>query len=303
MKPSVARLVLALSGCAIVLSGCAQKQTAMATQHAAAAVKKVVTAPSGQRLPRPDHVIIIVEENHSRSGIIGNREAPYMNEMAARGAVFTQSYAITHPSAPNYSALFSGETNTNGDGCPAAGIDKTAPNLGSELIAVHYTFVGYSETMPRAGYEGCGYGFGHASYARKHNPWVNFSNVPPESNQPLDALPPYERLPTVSFIVPNQAHDMHSSSIEDADDWLRARMKPLIDWAMTHNSLVILTWDEDDRGENNRIPTILLGPMVKPGTYGIRIDHYSVLRTIEDMYGLPHAGHSSEARTITECWH
>lgn len=303
MKPPVARLVLALSGCAIVLAACSQKQTAMATQHVAAAVKHVAALPRDPRLPRPDHVIIIIEENHSRSGIIGNREAPYMNELAGRGALFTQSYAITHPSAPNYIALFSGQTDTNGDGCPAAGFDKAAPNLGAELIAARYTFAGYSETMPRAGYEGCSYGFGVSSYARKHNPWVNFSNVPPESNQPLDALPPYDRLPTVSFIVPNLAHDMHSASIGDADEWLRARVKPLIDWAMTHNSLVILTWDEDDRGENNRIPTIFFGPMVKRGSYDNRIDHYSVLRTVEDMYGLPHAGHSSEARQITECWH
>ena len=66
-------------------------------------------AQSGS-LPRPDNIVIVIEENKSFSQIIGNREAPYINELAKHGSLFTQSYGITHPSQPNYLALFSRTT-------------------------------------------------------------------------------------------------------------------------------------------------------------------------------------------------
>ncbi len=254
------------------------------------------------RLPRPDHVIVIVEENHAFSEIIGSEHAPYLNQLAAQGAVFTQSFAVTHPSQPNYLALFAGLTNDNGDGCPESGVPTDAANLGSELIAAHLTFTGYSETMPGAGFTGCSHGFAKWSYVRKHNPWVDFTNVPAASNQPLTPLPSYDSLPTVAFIVPNEAHDMHSGSILEADRWLQNTLGPMIDGVTNHNTLLIVTWDEDDKSQNNQIPTIFVGPMVRPGRYDARIDHYSVLRTLEAMYGLPFAGHSREATPIADCW-
>src|SRR5262245_57648456 len=61
-------------------------------------------------LPRPDHVVIVIEENHSFSQIIGSPAAPYINSLAQQGALFTQSFATTHPSQPNYIQLFSGGT-------------------------------------------------------------------------------------------------------------------------------------------------------------------------------------------------
>ena len=64
--------------------------------------------PEANGVPQPDHVVIVIEENHSYSEIIGSPNAPYINSLAAQGAVFTQSYAVTHPSQPNYLDLFSG---------------------------------------------------------------------------------------------------------------------------------------------------------------------------------------------------
>jgi len=268
----------------------------------AAGMPSAAKAPQARKLPRPDHVVIVMEENHSFSSIIGNADAPYLNKLAAQGALFTQSYAITHPSQPNYIALFAGEINRNGDGCPEEGVPADAPNLASELIAAHLSFAGYSETLPHPGFTGCFAGFAKWSYARKHNPWVSFTNVPASSNLPFSALPHYQDLPTVAYIVPNQAHDMHSGSVADADSWLQSNVGALIDWSATHNTLVIITWDEDDRGENNRIPTIFVGPMVKSGRDDERIDHYSVLRTLEDIYGLQPAGNSRASNTITAAW-
>src|SRR4029078_3340408 len=98
-------------------------------------------------LPTPAHVVVVVEENRSAAGVIGNKSAPYINSLATNGALMTQSFAITHPSEPNYLALFAGDTfGLASDACP---VDRgAAPNLGSELLAGGQTFTGYSEDLP-----------------------------------------------------------------------------------------------------------------------------------------------------------
>ena len=61
-------------------------------------------------LPRPDYMVMVIEENHSNSRIIDSPESSYINRLAAQGAVFTQFFGVSHPSQPNYRALFSGLT-------------------------------------------------------------------------------------------------------------------------------------------------------------------------------------------------
>lgn len=259
-----------------------------------------VAAAVAPKLPAaPAHVVVIVEENKEFRDIAGNpRSAPYLNELIARGALFTRSYGVAHPSQPNYLALFAGVTDTNGDHCPPAGIDTNAPNLATELRGAHRSFAGYSEDLPAAGSRVCWSG----QYGRKHVPWADFDNVLPSENLPLSALPPYGKLPAVSFVIPNMLDDMHSASIARGDAWLREHMGGLIDWAQTHDTLVIVTWDESDDAVDNHIPTIFAGPMVRPGRYDEPVTHYRVLRTIEDLYGLPHAGHSADVPPVTDVW-
>jgi acid phosphatase len=250
-------------------------------------------------LPRPAHVVIVIEENKGYDQIIGNvRDAPYINSLLARAALFTNSHAVTHPSQPNYFALFSGRTNLDGDGCAVLGIDRDAPNLGSEMLQSGHSFAGYAEDLPRRGYMGCYSG----QYARKHAPWTHFSNIPFSDTKPFSEWPPYGGLPTLSLVIPNLVDDMHSASIARGDAWLKEHIAPLIDWGMKHDTLVIVTWDEDDGGVFNQIPTLFIGPMVKPGRYNGPITHYSVLRTLEEMYGLPPAGNSAAVAPITNVW-
>src|SRR5882672_9042562 len=99
-------------------------------------------------VPQFDHVVIVIEENHAYSQIIGSANAPYINVLAAGGALMTQSFAISHPSQPNYVALFSGATQgvTTDNVYPHS--QFTAPNLGEKLLAAGFGFGGYSETMP-----------------------------------------------------------------------------------------------------------------------------------------------------------
>jgi phospholipase C len=270
---------------------------AVAATTAVVAGLQVAQASATAAVPRPDHVVIVLFENTSEDSIIGNPDAPYFNQLADTGANFTNSFAIEHPSQPNYLDLFSGSNQgITSDSCPHT---FDADNEGAQLIAAGLTFTGYSEDLPSPGSTTCTSG----DYARKHAPWVNFSNVPAEDNQPFSAFPTdYSTLPTVSWVVPNLCNDMHDCSITTGDTWLRDQLDGYVQWAASHNSILITTFDEDDSAGDNQIATIFNGQPVKPGVYTERIDHFSVLRTVEDMYGLPHAGAAEQATPITDAW-
>ncbi|GKS56739.1 acid phosphatase [Nitrospira sp.] len=258
------------------------------------------------QLPRPDHVLIVILENHGFDSIIGSPDAPYINELAAHGMSFTRSFGVTHPSQPNYLALFSGSTqNVNGNACPN---DYSTPNLASSLIARGLTFAGFSEGLPGTGARLCT--IGH--YVRRHNPWANWQGaaahaVPSEANLPWTSFPTdFSELPTVSIVIPNNQHNMHDGTdparIREGDRWLRTNIASYVDWAMEHNSLFILTWDEDNRREGNRIPTLFVGPMVRVGQSFQFITHFNVLRTIQDFYQLSHSGQASVSDPIRDVW-
>jgi hypothetical protein len=140
-------------------------------------------------------------------------------------------------------------------------------------------------------------------YARKHNPWVNFSNVPASANQPFTSFPAdFTQLPAVAFVVPNQQDDMHSGSVAAADAWLKHNLDAYAQWAATHNSLLIVTWDEDDGSSSNQIPLIFAGAHVRAGRYNETVSHYDVLRTIEAIEGAAFTGQAAQATTIADVW-
>jgi len=260
------------------------------------------TAAYSATIPIPNHVIVIVEENHSYSEIYGSSSAPYINSLANSGALFTNSFAIEHPSEPNYLDLFSGSNQgVTDDSCPHSFTDA---NLGAQLLAVNLGFAGYSEDLPSIGATDCTF----LAYARKHAPWVNWQGtgtnlIPPADNLPFANFPTnYTTLPTVSFVIPNLNDDMHDGTIAQGDTWLKNNLDAYIQWAKTNNSLLIVTFDEDDSTQNNQVLTFFCGPMVKTGTYPELINHYNVLRTLEDMFGLPYAGNAATATPITDCW-
>lgn len=253
----------------------------------------------------PKHVVIVIEENHSYSEIAGNSKAPYINSLMGQGATLTDYHGVEHPSQPNYLDLFSGSNQkVTSDSCPHT---FSAPNLASELLAAHMTFGGYSEDLPSVGYTGCSNGHfwwpWGTTYARKHSPWVNFTNVPVKDNMPFSSFPRnFSSLPTVAFVIPNLKHDMHSGSIEAADTWLQQNIQSYVKWAKTHDSLLIVTWDEDDNSASNTVPTFFVGSMIRPGTYPERVNHFNLLRSIEELYILPYLGRSRTATPISDVW-
>jgi hypothetical protein len=308
--------------------------TSAANDYSASAVRNL-SWPSN--LPVYDHIVIIVEENKDYDEIIGNPGAPYINNvLRAEGANFTRMYAEEHNSQGNYFWLFSGDNQTVGftDQIPNESNNPRYPfttrNLGEQLIGKGLSLKGYSEDLPEIGFKGERAGL----YARKHVPWISFSNVPngteaaSSSNLRFADFPSdpahYDQLPVVALVIPNLVNDMHngpvSTSIPAGDAWLKKHIDPYYQWAKSHNSLLIITFDENhDRRHyqgltnphldprscagsgrdpefckdlENRIVTIFAGAHIKAGDYaeGTGITHVNVLRTIEAMYGLSPAG-------------
>lgn len=223
-------------------------------------------------IPRFDHVVIVIEENKSYQDIFGSPSyTPYINGLAQQGASFTNAHGEWHPSQPNYLSLFSGLTpeeltaltNVTGDQCIQPGSIQR-PNLASELGAQRaqpFPFAGYAENMPPDAASKCYKQKDEdTKYVSKHVPWPNFANVPASVSLDWTMFPKdpkgYSQLPMISFVIPNNQNNMHPASqpgdvknwsynLGEADNWLKDNLAGYIEWAKTHNSLFILTWDED----------------------------------------------------------
>lgn len=201
----------------------------------------------------------------------------------------------------------------------------TTPNLGAAIIAAGASYASFSESLPYPAYDGEGdLDPAHDFYRREHNPtinWINLSKaavpgaaqrfvLPLETNLGfLNTVDPgtghryrgfavdadgqpigYEQLPTVSLVVPNEQNDAHSNSLAAADTWLATHIRPYADWARAHNSLLIVTFDEDGApniGPPAPILTVLVGPpqRVAVGRFRQTVDHLNVLATVLECYG------------------
>ncbi len=274
-------------------------------------------------MPHYDHIVIVVEENHAFNELIGSNNAPFINSLANNGALFNNSHGVGHPSQPNYLALYSGSThNITSDVCLDDNTPFNTPNLGAALINKGLSFKGYAENMPSEGYLGCRLYFSHYTvgykYGRKHTPWVNWIGscvncIPASASVPFTAFPAakdFDKLPTVAFVIPDMDNDMHNigmagdaAAIRRGDKWLKDNLSEYTAWAKKHNSLLIITFDEDDYSTKNanRIPTIFYGDKVSRGEYPELINHYNVLHTIEVMYDLP-ATEKIPPSPITDAW-
>jgi hypothetical protein len=308
------------------------------------------------QVPRPDHIVIVVEENRDFEQIddfINDHPESYLAELKKRGAYFTAFHAAYHPSQPNYILMFAGKTYgiMDDEKPPAVLSPLVAPSLGGELLKKDLTFTGYAEGLPKSGFNdptGCiivpknpetpndGQTKKTCNYARKHCPWTNFGDVPTFRSLPFSAFPPpadFDKLPTVSMVIPDLRNDMHGMTapekvstlvnrklVKRGDAWLRTNLEAYAQWAMTHNSLLIVTWDESQNFKcalthkkkycethppKNQIVTIFVGSMVQAEKISnVQYTHLDLLRTIEEMYGLPLLGDTgnSEVRAISDIW-
>ena len=216
-------------------------------------------------------------------------------------------FGVTHPSQPNYLHLFSGANQgVKNDRLPLDTPFAT-PNLGAALLAKGYSFSAYSEGLPAVGSTAEKAG----AYRRRHSPWVNWQDdsadrssysLPSSGNLPLSMFPThpadFTSLATVSFVIPNLNNDMHDGTIQQADTWLQNHLSAYQAWSQTNNSLLIVTWDEDNFRGTNQIPTIFSGANLQPGEIDTTYTLHHLLRTLEDMYDLDHSGAAAKVNAI-----
>ncbi len=245
---------------------------------------------------RTSHLFLVVLENREYDEVIGNSEAPYFNHLAQRGAIATNFHGVTHPSLPNYLALFAGDTfgiTENCTECVAYG-----PNLATQLTRAGISWRAYMEGLPHPCFTGPGYG----RYAKRHNPFMYFPSVTALPKRCNSVVPEPQlvadlersRLPQFGWLTPDLCHDGHDCGLGAADFHLFTLL-PKVIRQLGPRGLLVITFDEglSDAGccgaaGGGRIATILVGPDVPTGRQILQpADHYSLLASIEDRFGLP----------------
>ena len=250
--------------------------------------------------PPLDHVIVVVMENRPYDKVVNQ---PYISTMIANGAVFTSSYAIQHPSQPNYIALWSGSTQgCVNDVCPVPGSPFTTENLGHACEAAGLRWRAYSEDLPWAGSDTCR---ANNLYARKHDPWADFANLDHANERPYTDLAvdiANGALPDLAFVIPNLCNDMHDCSTAQGDTWLAGNVPAMLA-ALGPNGLLVLTWDEADHSPGNHILTVFCGQPVKRGFASAdTVNHYTLLRAICEGLGLTPFMAAASERPIAGVW-
>jgi len=249
------------------------------------------------------HVVIIILENGSP---IEAQQQPFMNEISKKGANLKEYYGITHPSQPNYIAMIAGSTlGVRSD----KNYDLKDEHIGDMLERAGKTWKIYAEDYPG----NCFLKARSGNYARKHVPFLSFTNVQndPTRCENVVAASQFDNdvannsLKTYSMYIPNLLNDAHDTDLAYADSWFKkAFAKHFKNPQLLSDTLFIITFDEDDMKYNNRIYTVFLGAGVKPGVESIvHYDHYSMLRTVEEIFNLDDLGRNDLlAQPIMDIW-
>jgi hypothetical protein len=299
--PVLAACVLALAGCSGPTSVGAGREAGQAAGRSATLTTRSPQGGSSStaRLSlatRFSHVVVVVMENKEFGRIIGSPNAPYINSLANRYGLATSSFALAHPSLPNYLALLGGSTFGITSDCTQCHV--AGPNLIDQLERAGISWKAYLEGYPSSCFTGAESG----EYGKRHEPFMYFDDIvnnPARCSKvvPLSQLNPdlsAGALPRFAWISPDLCHDMHDCSVAVGDRFLSTLLPPVLR-ALGPSGVLFLTWDEGStdvgccgvRG-GGHVATIVAGPAVIPGARSaVPFTHYSILRTIEDSWGLP----------------
>ncbi len=277
-------------------------------------------APCGT-MPRSSthysHVIWIWMENNSFASIMGNPTAPYINFLAAECGLATNYHNISHPSLPNYIAAtsglpYAGISQFDGDCNPSPACSTSAPSI----FGQGETWKSYEESMPSNCFEG-----NTSLYAIRHNPAPYYTTLSGCSTNDV----PYTQLasdlaggtlPAFSFITPNLIDDMHNGTVADGDTWLLQNLPTIVNSSeyQSGSVAVFITWDEGEGGTTNQcaenstdvgchIPTLVVSPSTRPETQPEAFfNHYSLLRTAEDLLHLPALNQAAGAASMSKAF-
>jgi phospholipase C len=250
---------------------------------------------------RVQHVIWIWMENEAFQSIIGSGSAPYLTQLAGSCGLATNYEAVSHPSLPNYLAATSGNTwGVADDAAPTAHPIGHA-SIFSQLGAAGMTWRSYDESMPST----CDLN-SSGEYAVKHNPAAYYTGIRAECRKwdvPFGAFASdvrRNRLPSFAFVTPNLCDDMHDCPIQVGDNWLH-HVVPTILASQPYQSgstVLFITFDEGT-DVTNRVATIVVSPTTARGTKSARhFDHYSLLKTAEQLLGLAYLAHARGALSM-----
>jgi len=257
-----------------------------------------VRRPCG-RMRRPParwrHVVWIVVENRGTANITDPDQAPYLTGLAARCGVATDVRATVHPSLPNYFALTAGST---------LGVTRnTSPDSLSLRASSIFTQLGpegwrvYAQSMP-----GPCHRQDAGRYTPRHNPAVYFVNLSRSCGNRDLPLPDKPKLSAAfTMIVPDLVDGMHDSDVSTGDRYLAGLIPKLLRTKQyrSGSTAIVVTADEDEGTAANQIATFVIAPSVRPGTVSTRrFTHYSILRTTEQLLGLPALRYARGARSM-----
>ena len=277
-----------------------------------------LTGPAGAAdattsvVPAFSHIYVIVMENHEYGSIVGSSHAPYINALIRHYGLATNYTAVAHPSEPNYLALWGGST----FGVHDDAIHNIAGrNLSDQLGAHRRTWHVYAQDLPKvcstvaSASGGVDLVGAAGEYVRKHEPAISFTDIShyPTRCSRITRLSTFS--PTAAnfeLIVPNMINDMHDGSIAQGDAFLKAFVPRIKNSTAFQNSLLVITWDEGSTslGGGGKVATIVISPRTTAGKRSaIAHNHYSLLRTIEDAWGLGCLNKTCTANDMREFFH
>ncbi|NNN05013.1 MAG: hypothetical protein HKL90_03845 [Elusimicrobia bacterium] len=268
---------------------------------AVAAASLLSSAPA--RAAAFKKVILMVFENASYDEAMA---APALAQFAQSGALLTNYHAVGHPSQPNYVALVAGSRSGVTSDRP---VNLNVQHLGDLLEQHGKTWRVYAQAYPGNCYLGAQTG----NYVRKHVPFLSMQDVQSDPTRCANVVDDSTfasdlaggTLPNFSLFIPDLLNDGHNTSVSYAANWFSSYFGPLLkDPSFTKDTVLILVFDEDDRSEGNQVYAVVYGASVSPGaTSGAAYNHYSVLRTIEDQFGLGTLGQNDDsAAPINDIW-
>jgi phosphatidylinositol-3-phosphatase len=264
-------------------------------------------SPSTSVVPSFSAVWIIVLENTDYRDVVGDAEMPYLNGLIDHYGLAEAYSGVGRPSQPNYLALFSGSTQGVRDNDEH---DIDAPTIADAIEASGRTWREYAENVPPDCFKGAsatGGRDGSGEYRRKHAPAISFMSISGDATrcsfiEDMTAFRPGAA--DYSLIIPNMCHDAHDCPRKQADAWLAAHVPAILDSEAFRNGGALFVTFDEDRGDSpggGHVATVVASPLVAAGTRSsARYDHYSLLRTIEDAWGLDCLARACDAQPMRD---
>ncbi len=261
------------------------------------------TATPAPKLPPVKHVWLVALTGYAYDESFGAASAaPYLStELRAKGTLLPWYHAAGHDPSAGGVALLGGQKDALGP------FDDKSATLADQLTGAGRTWKAYVEGATaglNAGDNPCL----RPPEQQPRNPFLRFASITGaaecgSSIADLDRIAPdaadTDSAPAFSYILPGPAHD-GSTSLADADAWLRATLPAILDSkAYNDGGLVVVTFDAgaptDTEAGGGRVGALLLSPFVTAGgTVNAPYDPFSLLASIEELFGLERLGYAKE---------